>query len=206
MARREDRPKTAPHVLAARDISAGTIISGSDLRVVGDVRSAADVTAVLAGRRATITIPSRSLIRPGMLGDKTPPGRILTLPVRYVPLLGDRGLPFDVELAFSSRQAAPSGAVFKVTLLSVSPAPNQSNITVRLPEKDLLEMAKWLGSADIAVVFPVREPSVFVTRAEGGLVCPGCGLVNQGTSVNCSCGFPLHVLSPSVERLLRVKE
>ena len=144
-----------PQVYALRELPAGTLVTARDLRVTGASRDAAQaVLAVLAGDYASRAIPAGAVVTHGMLGGRPSSGRLLTLPVQHMPTLGKRKLPLDVEMAFSSRQSAPGGALFRVLLLEADPANQPTTITVRLPAKDLAEAAKWIGSSDVSVAFP----------------------------------------------------
>lgn len=148
-------PEVTPHIVAVRDIPGGVAVKEGDVSVTGTGDDGAHaLKAVLAGSYASVPIPARTTILPGMLGGPPAAGQVLTLPVHHMPALGMRKLPLPVGLVFSVRQNPPAGAVFQVTLLEAAPIGQPTSISVRLPAKDLAEVAKWIGSSDVTVVFP----------------------------------------------------
>jgi hypothetical protein len=150
-------PVVTPHIVAVRDIPDGAAVTEGDVRVAGAGDDGAQaLKAVLAGSYASVPIPAGTTILPGMFGGPPAAGQVLTLPVHHIPALGTRKLPLPVGLVFSSRQNAPAGAVFQVALLDATPIAQPTSIGVRLSAKDLAEVAKWIGSSDVTVVFPER--------------------------------------------------
>ena len=152
----------------ARPVTAGQVITGSDLRVVS-VTAAGPVSLVpasrlaqVAGRTATAGLPTGSLLAAGDVGAPSP-GRgqawlgVALLPGRYPPGLS-RGQHVDVLVAPSSGDPAAArvagrGVVLWVTA-AVAGAAGQMVVELDVPRDavGLVAAASAAGRVSLAVI------------------------------------------------------
>ena len=149
-----------PEVVVATGIPLYGMIREDNLRVKNaGARVLSTFTSKFLGRYALAAIAARAAIT----ADKVSSARtdlagqsVLQVEIKHAAPLGGRALPEAIDLLFSSRQGAATGAPLPALLLAFDTKAAPPLATVAMAKDKADEAAKWIGSCDVYLSLRVR--------------------------------------------------